>query len=110
MRSRIALTTIAAMALFVLHPSPSFAAAPKVPAFVAAAVADPHRPKSDTNRDADRLPAIMLGFSGVKPGDTVAELIPAQGYATRLLSVAVGPKGYVSSINLSTLSDAIKNQ
>jgi len=110
MRSRLAFTAVAAMALFVSHPSPSFAAAPKVPAFVAAAVTDTHRPKSDTNRDADRLPAIMLSFSGLKPGDTVAELIPAQGYATRLLSAAVGPKGHVYSINLATLSDAIKNQ
>ena len=110
MRRRVALTAIAAIALSVSHPGPSFAAAANVPAFVAAAVADTHRPKTDSNRDADRLPAIMLGFSGVKPGDTVAELIPAGGYSTRLLSAAVGPKGHVYSINLATLSDNIKNQ
>src|SRR5262249_4716171 len=92
------------------HPSPSFAAAPKVPAFVTAAVADPHRPKTDANRDADRLPETMLNFSGVKPGDAVGELIPAGGYSTRLLSAAVGPKEHVYSINPTTLADAIKNQ
>ena len=46
----------------------------------------------------------MLGFSGVKPGDKVAELIPAQGYSTRLLSAAVGPRGHVYSLNLATLT------
>lgn len=110
MRSRLALTAVAAMALFVSPSSQIFGAPANVPAFVAAAIADTHRPKTDTDRDADRLPAIMLGFSGVKPGDTVAELIPARGYSTRLLSAAVGPNGHIYSINLATLTDGIKDQ
>jgi predicted methyltransferase len=81
-----------------------------VPAYVSAAIADSHRPKSDTDRDADRLPTVMLSFSGVKPGDKIAELIPAGGYSTRLLSAAVGPKGHIYSINLDTLNDRIKEQ
>ena len=87
----------------------SFGAA-NVPAYVTAAIADSHRPKSDTDRDAARLPAEMLTFSGVKPGDKVAELIPAGGYATRLLSKVVGPTGHVYSINLPTMNDRIKEQ
>jgi predicted methyltransferase len=84
--------------------------AANVPAYVTAAIADSHRPKSDTDRDADRLPAEMLAFSGVKPGDKVAELIPAGGYATRLLSKTVGAAGHIYSINLVTLNDRIKAQ
>jgi predicted methyltransferase len=37
----------------------------------------------------------MLAFAGVKPGDSVLEILPGGGYFTRLLSVAVGPKGHV---------------
>jgi predicted methyltransferase len=107
MKLHLALAAVAVALL--VSPAPSFAAAANVPAFVRAAVADPHRPKADTDRDADRLPLAMLGFSGIKPGDTVAELIPAQGYSTRLLSAAVGPKGHVYTINIATLAQGIKD-
>jgi predicted methyltransferase len=70
-------------------------AAGAVPANIAAAVADKARPEADTRRDADRKPAEVLVFAGVKPGDKVADLIPASGYFTRLFSTAVGPKGAV---------------
>lgn len=65
---------------------------------IAAAVADPGRPAADTARDADRKPAQMVAFAGVKAGDKVAELIPAGGYYTRILSKAVGPTGHVYAI------------
>jgi predicted methyltransferase len=60
-----------------------------------AAVKSPGRPASDTKRDAERMPAEMLAFAGVKPGQRVADLIPGGGYFTRLFSAAVGPKGTV---------------
>ncbi len=62
---------------------------------IAAAVADSHRPAADTARDAARKPVEMLTFAGVKPGDTVLEILPGSGYFTRLLSKAVGPKGHI---------------
>lgn len=65
---------------------------------IAAAVADPGRPPADTARDADRKPTQIVSFAGVKPGDKVAELIPAGGYYTRILAKAVGPKGHVYAI------------
>jgi predicted methyltransferase len=60
-----------------------------------AAVADKARPEADTKRDADRKPADMLEFAGVKQGQTVVDLLPGGGYFTRLFSKAVGAKGTV---------------
>lgn len=73
-------------------------AADKVPAAVAAAVADAGRPAADKERDANRKPAEVVAFAGVKPGMTVAELQPGGGYYTRILSKAVGPKGTVYAV------------
>jgi predicted methyltransferase len=58
-------------------------------------LADPARPEADKARDADRKPAELIAFAGVKPGATVAELGPGGGYFTRILTGAVGPKGHV---------------
>ncbi|MGH8259741.1 MAG: class I SAM-dependent methyltransferase [Steroidobacteraceae bacterium] len=66
-----------------------------VPSYVTAAVADAGRPESDRKRDTERKPTVTLAFSGVKPGDKVAELIPAAGYYTRMLSKIVGSSGHV---------------
>jgi predicted methyltransferase len=63
-----------------------------------AAVADKARPEADTKRDADRKPAEMLEFAGVKQGQTVVDLIPGGGYFTRIFSKAVGPKGTVYAV------------
>src|SRR3569623_3082668 len=67
-------------------------------ASIAAAVADPGRPAADTARDADRKPTQIVAFAGVKPGDKVAELLPAGGYYSRIRAKAVGPKGHVYAI------------
>ena len=58
----------------------------------------PRAARDDTVRDGDRKPAQTLAFAGVKPGDHVAELIPAGGYFTRLLSAVVGPAGKVYAV------------
>ena len=65
---------------------------------IAAAVADSARPDTDKERDANRKPAQVLAFAGVKPGMTVAELAPGRGYYTRILAKAVGPSGKVYAI------------
>jgi predicted methyltransferase len=69
-----------------------------LPTYIVAAVADPARPATDTSRDAERKPTKTLAFAGIKPGDHVAELIPASGYFTRLLSAVVGPAGKVYAV------------
>lgn len=74
------------------------AAAAKPDANQLAAVADKGRPEADTKRDADRKPAEMLEFAGVKQGQTVVDLLPGGGYFTRVFSKAVGPKGTVFAV------------
>src|SRR3954470_8517484 len=64
----------------------------------AAVLADPIRPEADRVRDADRKPAELVAFAGVRPGDKVAERAPGGGYFTRILSGAVGPEGRVYAI------------
>lgn len=63
-----------------------------------AAVADPTRPEADRVRDADRKPAELIAFAGVKEGSKVVELAPGGGYFTRILTGAVGAKGHVYAI------------
>jgi len=92
-RSSIGLAFAAALML-----GAAAVAADRIPAYVASAVADTTRPAADRDRDADRKPAEVLAFSGVKPGDNVGEFIPGGGYYTRLLSKAVGPTGHVYAL------------
>jgi predicted methyltransferase len=66
---------------------------------IMAAVADNGRPEADTKRDADRKPAEMLAFAGVKPGQVVVDYLPGGGYFTRIFSKAVGSKGVVYALS-----------
>ena len=94
---RLAMTFAAAFALTTAGLAIS-AAAQDATAAITAAVADPMRPAADTARDANRKPAQILAFVGVKPGDTVVELMPGGGYFTRILAKTVGPKGHVYGV------------
>jgi predicted methyltransferase len=69
-----------------------------VPAFLAAAIANPSRPAEDVARDADRKPAETLMFTGVAPGEQIAELLPGGGYFTRIMAKAVGANGHVYAL------------
>ncbi|HWU27319.1 MAG TPA: hypothetical protein VN154_13055 [Rhizomicrobium sp.] len=105
MKIRIAVSAVAALCLGMAMG----AAAPKIPAYLAAAVADPNRPQADVKRDADRKPADCIAFAGIKPGDKVADMIPGRGYFTRIFSKVVGPKGWVYAFIPSDL-DALYKQ
>ncbi len=90
------------------------AAAPAIPAYVTAAVADKGR-ADDTVDDARRHLAEVVAFSGVKSGDKVVDLIPGSGYFTKVFSKIVGPKGHVFMIWPNEYAkeaqpDPIKNQ
>ena len=64
---------------------------------IAAAIADPSRPTTDTDRDTNRKPAETLAFAAVKRGDVVADYASGSGYFTRLFAAVVGPGGHVYS-------------
>ncbi len=102
---RAAILTLAASLIPALMVSLA-SAAPSIPAYITAAVADSARPAEDKQRDTERKPAGTLAFAGVKPGDTVIELAPGKGYYTRLLSAVVGPKGKVYALGAQPKPDA----
>jgi predicted methyltransferase len=78
------------------------AASPAVPNYIVKAVADPSRPKDDRDLDADRKPAQVLAYAGIRPGQVVGEYLPGGGYYTRLLSDIVGPNGKVFALETTT--------
>lgn len=92
------LKTFAATLAFALLASVGATLAASGRADIRAALADVSRPEADRARDADRKPAELIAFSGVKKGHKVAELAPGGGYFTRLLSPAVGAKGKVYAL------------
>jgi predicted methyltransferase len=83
--------------------------AAEVPEYIAAAVADPNRPAADKERDANRRPAEVLQFAGIKPGDKIAELLPGGGYFTRIISNIVGITGHVYALVPAPVPDAPAN-
>ena len=87
-------TLIAALAFSIMDAQ----AASGIPKAISDAVADPARPEADRKRDADRKPAESVAFSGLKPGQSVADLLPGGGYFTRIFSAVVGPKGHVYAV------------
>jgi predicted methyltransferase len=88
----------AASLVSTVAPAATQAPAATVPDYIAAAVADPNRPATDKERDANRKPAETLMFVGVKPGEQIAELLPGSGYFTRIFSKAVGSDGHVYAL------------
>ena len=80
-------------------------AAARVSPAVAHAVAAPTRPDTDRARDANRMPAEILQFIGVKRGDKIVDYWPGGGYFTRLFSPIVGRNGKVYAISPQELVD-----
>jgi predicted methyltransferase len=96
MRLRISLLAIAAATLG-LPLAAALAAPAATPAYVTAALNDPAR-KDDAADDARRHPAEVLTFAQVKPGQKVVELVPGEGYWTRIFSGIVGAQGHVYTV------------
>jgi predicted methyltransferase len=69
----------------------------KVPAYVTAALADPGR-ADQANDDDRRKAAIVVAYSGAKPGDSVIDFLPGTGYWSKIFAGVVGPKGHVYAL------------
>jgi len=95
---RRSFTLCAATALLGFAAASTTLAADAVPAYVKAAVDDAARPEADRARDANRKPAEIVAWSGMKPGDKVADMLPGGGYFTRIFSKVVGAKGVVYAL------------
>lgn len=63
----------------------------------AAAVAETGRPDSATKLDADRKPAEVLAFLGLKPGMDAADIMSGSGYWAEIMAGVVGPTGHVAA-------------
>jgi predicted methyltransferase len=100
--------TFVAVASLLVLATAAAAAAARIPANIAAAVANPDRPQEDRDRDANRKPDQDLAFAGVRPGWRVADVIPGTGYFSRVFSVAVGPKGRVYAFFPAELKNFLK--
>ncbi|WP_206185349.1 class I SAM-dependent methyltransferase [Sphingosinicella sp. CPCC 101087] len=68
-----------------------------VPAYVQAALDDTGR-AAQRGADERRKPGALVTLSGLKPGDRVLDLIPGNGYWTRIFSRIVGPEGRVYAV------------
>jgi predicted methyltransferase len=74
---------------------PPAQAAPNSP--LARALADPGR-SAQRGADARRHPAELVALADLKPGQRVLDLIPGDGYWTRIFSKMVGPTGRVYAV------------
>jgi predicted methyltransferase len=83
---------------------PLAAAAPRLPANIAAAASDPAR-AADAAQDDRRHGPEVLAFAGVKPGWRVIDLVPGGGYWSRLFARAVGPAGHVYGITPQPMAE-----
>ena len=86
--------TAAVIAAAMLVSVPASAAPPSN---LARALADPGR-AAQRGTDARRHPAELVALADLKPGQQILDLIPGDGYWTRIFSKMVGPRGRVYAV------------
>jgi predicted methyltransferase len=90
---------VCAIVAFGLSAHAPAAESPTIHPAIQAAVDSPDRPANDRKRDVNRHYAEMLEFFGVRPGQTVLELMAGSGITAEVLARAVGPEGKVYAEN-----------
>jgi predicted methyltransferase len=73
------------------------AASPGSASLLRSALADPGR-SAQRGADARRHPAELVALADLRPGQRVLDLIPGDGYWTRIFSKMVGPRGRVYAV------------
>lgn len=86
---------ILGLTLGVVALPPNAQAAPN--AALARALADPAR-AAQRGADARRHPAELVALADLRPGQRILDLIPGDGYWTRIFSRMVGPRGRVYAV------------
>ncbi len=105
--------SVLAVAALVSAPVAAAPAKPTKDAALIAAVSRASRPAQDVARDGARHPLESLTFWGVKPGQTVVEILPGTGYWTEILAPyakATGGRYIVGLADISspTVSEAAR--
>jgi predicted methyltransferase len=96
MKKLSSLVILAAAAAALLAAAPArHHAAPADP--LRAALADPGR-AAQRGADARRHPLELVALAEIRPGQKVLDLIPGDGYWTRIFSKMVGPRGRVYAV------------
>lgn len=93
---------------FIVHACSDNPPAPQDP--IEQAISNPDRPDSDILRDADRKPAEVLEFFGIKPGMRVVDVFSGGGYYTQILDGVVGSSGKVIAHNNQGYKDFAKDE
>jgi predicted methyltransferase len=73
------------------------AASPGSASLLRSALADPGR-AAQRGADTRRHPAELVALADLRPGQRVLDLIPGDGYWTRIFSKMVGPRGRVYAV------------
>ena len=107
--SLLATSALAAVLALTVGCATTGGGAAKPSAAITAAVAAKARPDADRTRDADRKPAEVMAFAGIKAGDKVGDIMPGGGYFTRLFSGVVGAKGTVYALAPARAANAPAN-
>jgi len=103
-RVRIAL---AAIAILTLADCASMAARSAVTARLDRAIADPQRSAAERARDVYRHPRETLLFFGLRPDQTVVEILPIGGWYTRIIAPVVRSHGlYIAAMPPATAGNA----
>lgn len=84
---------------------PPYTPGADVPAALEDAVAAADRSDDDRKLDAGRMPADVLAFFKVAPGQKIGELFSGGGYTTEIMARVVGDKGMIYAQNTKEIMD-----